>query len=277
MELWHEVMLDNLISYFETKEDVLGVLLFGSLSNPELPQDYWSDIDLLVVVKDDQLDKFFPPIKWIDFFGELYTYDQSSDGYKYTTRVCFDNFNRVDFVFTTEEQLASIDDWPSIPFASGIEIIFSRSAIINQMARRSYPQQRMQPAAERQFIELVRDFRFKSMLAIYKVVRDDLLIALHLAQDLIRDCCVLGMMLRDRKLGTTVHKHGGPGNQLVVALEKAQQSFKSSGILESIKESNLIFEKLAREWSNEYQDNLQPLLNWIDKAKDELYGSSKIC
>ena len=78
------------------------------------------------------------------------------------------------------------------------------------------------------------------------------------------------MMLRDRELGTTVHKHGGPGNQLVFELEKSQQPFNSSGILESIKQSNLIFEKLAMEWSDAFQANPQPLLKWIDQAMDEL-------
>jgi predicted nucleotidyltransferase len=65
--------LDTLILYFKTKEDVLGILLFGSLSNLENQPDDWSDIDMLVVVKDDQLEEFFPTIKWIDHFGELYS------------------------------------------------------------------------------------------------------------------------------------------------------------------------------------------------------------
>lgn len=53
-------MLDDLVSYFESDEDVLGLLLFGSFSKPEFRSDYWSDIDLLIVVKDERLDRFFP-------------------------------------------------------------------------------------------------------------------------------------------------------------------------------------------------------------------------
>ena len=119
-------------------------------------------------------------------------------------------------------------------------------------------------------MELARDFHFKSMQAVYKVVRNDLLIALHLTLDLIRDCCVLEMMLRDRETGTNIHKHGGVGNQLLLQLESTRKPFTSVGILDSIRESNEIFEKLAGEWSGEFLEGRQPLLSWIEKAKAEL-------
>jgi hypothetical protein len=108
------------------------------------------------------------------------------------------------------------------------------------------------------------------MLAVYKVVRQDLLIALHLAQDLTRDCCVLGMMLRDRATGTNIHKHGGMGNQFVAELEVTRQPLTSIGILDSIKASHEVFEKLAREWSDDDQEHHQFLQDWIEKAKVEL-------
>jgi hypothetical protein len=123
---------------------------------------------------------------------------------------------------------------------------------------------------QEQFLEIVRNFRFKSMLAVYKVVRNDLLIALHLALDLIRDCSVLGMMLRDRATGTNIHKYGGMGNEVIAQLEITQKPFTSIGILDSILESNEVFEKLASEWSSDYQENRHLLLHWIAKAKVEL-------
>jgi predicted nucleotidyltransferase len=269
MAHWHENILDNLISYFEPNEDVLGIILFGSCSKPESQYDYWSDIDVLVVVKNDKIDKFFPAIEWITFLGRLYTYSQSSDDFKCTTRVCFENFNRIDFVITTEEKLEKVNHWSGVPFFSGTKIVFSRSKVIDEIANQKYSHQKLSPPTEDQFLEMVRNFRFKSMLAVYKVVRNDLLIALHLAQDLVRDCCVLGMMLRDRTTGTNIHKHGGTGNQLVVQLVTTQKPFTSIGILDSIKESNEIFEKLACEWSSTYQENRQLLFNWIEKAKFE--------
>jgi hypothetical protein len=76
--------------------------------------------------------------------------------------------------------------------------------------------------------------------------------------------------LRDRATGTNIHKQGGIGNQIVAQLEVTQKPFTSAGILDSIRESNEVFEKLASEWSSNYQENRQPLLDWIEQAKVEL-------
>ena len=271
METWHTGILDKLFSQLEPNENIVGMLPFGSYNKPDSHYDYWSDIDVLLVIKNDKLEKFFPTIKWVDTFGKLYTYAQSADEFKCTTRACFENFNRIDFVITTEEKLAGLDHWSSIPFSDGATILFSRSKIVDSLVRQNIHQHEFSPATEDQFLGLVRDFRFKSMLAVYKVVRNDLLIALHLAQDLIRDCSVLGMLLRDRATGTNIHKHGGMGNQLVTQLEATQKPFTAIGILDSVAESNKIFEKLACEWSPNYEENRQSLLEWIEKAKIELH------
>jgi hypothetical protein len=270
MQPWQEDLLDKLVSYFEPNEDVLGLLLFGSYSGGENHYDHWSDIDLLVVVKNEKLQSFFPTLEWIRSCGGLYTYDQSSDEFKCTTRACFEDFRRVDFVITTEEKLAKIDEWSSVPFSTGARILFSRSQGVAEVSRSGNLQRKWTPVTEDQFLEMVRKFRFKSMLAVYKVVRGDLLIALHLSLDLIRDCSVLGMMLRDRKTGTNIHKEGGEGNQLVAQLQSTQKPFTSLGILDSIKESNQVFERLAGEWSSDYRENSQMLFEWIEKAKVEL-------
>jgi predicted nucleotidyltransferase len=263
-------MLDGLNSYFEADNDVLGLLLFGSFSRQESRPDYWSDIDVLVVVTDDSLNRFFPTTEWLNNFGKLYTHSQSADDFKCTTRACFENFNRIDFLITTKSKVAAIRKWSDVPFYSGVKVLFSRSEVLDEMVAQKQYQQKSPAVSEEQFLDMVRDFRFKSMLAVHKVVRSDLLIGLHLAQDLIRDCCVLGMMLRDRATGTNVHTHGGAGNQLVAQLEVTRKPFTSLGILDSIKESNEAFEKLAYEWSSTYKENRQPLLDWIEQAKAEL-------
>src|SRR5215213_8470512 len=131
-------MLDELISYFKLDEDVLGLLLFGSLSEPEPHSDDWSDIDILIVVKDGKIDRFFPTVEWMNHFGRLYTYSQSSDDFKYTTRACFEDFNRIDFVLTTEGKLAETNKWSGIPFTTGVKVLFSQSAIIDEIAHHTY-------------------------------------------------------------------------------------------------------------------------------------------
>lgn len=270
MKPWQENMLENLTLYFEPNANILGLLLFGSYIQPGYPSDDWSDIDILVVVRDDELKNFFPSVEWLKPLGKIYTFSQPSDNYTCTTRICFEDFSRIDLVITTEANLTEISKWSSIPFFSGSKVLFSRSPVVDNIATKRFSKQDNPSVTQEQFNEIVRNFRFKSMLAVYKVVRGDLLIALHLSQDLIRDCSVLGMILRDRATGTNIHKHGGTGNKLVSQLEVTQKPFSPLGILDSIKESNIIFERLACEWSNSYQEYRQPLLDWIEKAKAEV-------
>jgi predicted nucleotidyltransferase len=271
MKPWQEGMLADLVAYFEANESVLSLLLFGSLSQPQAQPDFWSDIDLLVVVKDGALEEFFPTVEWLARFRRLYTYSQSNDDFTCTTRACFENFHWMDILITTETKLEQVDQWSSIPFAFGAKVLFSRSKMIDAVANRTYLPKEFTPATAEQFEELVRGFRFKSVLAVHKVIRQDLLIALHLAQDLVRDCCVLAMMLRDRTTGTNIHRQGGSWNQSITQWESMQQPFTSIGILDSIKASNEVFETLALEWSSEHEEFRQPLSDWIERAKKDIH------
>jgi hypothetical protein len=59
------------------------------------------------------------------------------------------------------------------------------------------------------------DFRFVAAQAVTKLGRGDRLIGLHLFYDLLRRCLVEAMLLRDRDLGTTVHRTGSARDVLV--------------------------------------------------------------
>lgn len=106
-----------------------------------------------------------------------------------------------------------------------------------------------------------------------KVVRDDLLIALHLALDLVRDCCVLGMLLRDRAEGTNHHRHGGIGNIFVAQLRTTARPFDAAGILDSVEQSSILFDSLAAQWSDEYKEHRRPLVAAINRARRDASGA----
>jgi hypothetical protein len=112
----------------------------------------------------------------------------------------------------------------------------------------------------------VNGFWFKGIVAVQKVVRDDLLVALHLSLGMIQDCCVLAMMLRDRETGTTRHR-GGTGNDMVAELEATRQPHTAAGILASIEQTAIHFDRLAARWSIEYRVSRYPLIAWIEVAR----------
>ncbi|MCL4393889.1 MAG: hypothetical protein M1482_03620 [Chloroflexi bacterium] len=88
-----------------------------------------------------------------------------------------------------------------------------------------------------------------------------------MALDMVRDCCVLGMLLRDRAAGTTHHRTGGAFNDVVAQLDRARQPYTPSGILDTIEQCSVAFDHLAAEWSKDYVPRRQPLLAWIGFAR----------
>ena len=110
-------------------------------------------------------------------------------------------------------------------------------------------------------------FWFKAAVAITKVVRNDLLIGAHLALDLARDCLVLQMMRRDREKGTTIHRTGGWGNELIDQLAVSEQQPSAQKILDLIQWSCETFDALATTLSPAYTPRAPYLLPTLDHAR----------
>lgn len=157
------------------------VWVFGSAASGEL--DEWSDLDVALV--SPNVERANPG--WLTCLGPVWAYEVAGS----TTRVVLADGRRVDLVVVPNE-----------------------SAIPGNARRRIEPSQ---VGPEKPFEELpalVNEFRFLAVQAVVKAARRDLLIATHLALELPRLCLVLAMMLRDRDLGTTTHRFGGPRNDL---------------------------------------------------------------
>jgi hypothetical protein len=116
---------------------------------------------------------------------------------------------------------------------------------------------------------IVNEFLFKGSLAITKVMRDDLLIAFHLCLDLLRDCCLLQMILPDRQEGRTYHKTGGEAaNKFIREFRAIPRSTDSIGILRTIEESIQCFDTLVTEWSPNFRNVGKPLVRAVARAKE---------
>jgi hypothetical protein len=269
-DAWQTQAIEEFRTLLEPSKDVLALALFGSALKSNGQFDLWSDLDCLLVVRDDAFSQYYPSTGWLRTFGELYASQQSENGFHGTTRVCFADFRRLDVVITTQSQLERLPEWPHIPFGQGIRLLFSRSVQITRILSRTWPTPEPTHPSQTEFDEMVNHFWFKAMLAGYKVVRDDRLIALHLALDLVRDCCVLGMMLRDRVEGTNVHRQGGTGNDVVAKLQSDGSNYSAIGILAMIEQSAVQFDQLAALWSDAYKERRYPLIAWLEHIRREI-------
>ena len=264
---WHTQAIEGLQTLLMPSDNVIAFALFGSALPSNDKFDVWSDLDCLLIVKDETYSQFYPATEWLESFGELYTHQQSETIFYGTLRTCFVDFRRLDIVVTTPSRLNRLAEWPRIPFWRGVRLLFSRSHEITQLLSQAWPVPEPTFPSPSQFDEMVDHFWFKAVLASSKVIRDDRLIALHLALDLVRDCCVAGMMLRDRSEGTNIHRVGGLGNHVVANLESTYLSYTAVGILDIIEQSAIQFDQLASLWSEAYHEKRYPLLEWLGQIR----------
>jgi hypothetical protein len=268
---WQDAAIQDLIERLAQNESVLALAVFGTAARAQ--QDLWSDVDLLLVVEEDAKGRFYPATGWLASVGELYCTNQSAHPFASVTRAVFRDFRRIDFVITTEDGLEHAEDWPGVPFWKGTRTLFSRSPRVDRVLAKTFESPQPGLMTADQFQAMVNDFCFKGTLAVTKVMRSDLLIALHLALEMVQDCAVLGMLLRDRSEGTAHHRHGGIGNDMAAQLEPTRQPHTASGILDSLEQSSVAFDGLAARWSECYHEHRQPLLEWIRFARLSLEGN----
>ncbi len=267
---WQDDTLQQLKDLLQPFDAVQAVFVVGSLANDSIQPDFWSDIDLLIAVSDPAISQFYPGTDWLKPINSVFATSHSQAPPRHTLRVCFTDMRRVDFIFS----LASAFDDPNSMnlqcFQAGHRVLFSKAPHFERELSKKAGILPSENNPDAEFLALGNDFRFKGMLAVYKVVRDDLLIALHLALDLMRDCLVLRMMLRDREKDTSHHRIGGTGNELVTQMNSHPQDYSAGGILAMIDYYSQIFDNLAKKWSPSYQLKRDPLLVWSNLAKEYL-------
>ncbi len=266
---WQETMVRNMTALLEPQEAARALILKGSYANPTIQPDTWSDIDVTLVVANGMLSTFFPTLAWLEPLGNLYTFDQSVYAHGGTTRVCFTDFRRIDCTCVEE---AHFLEQPI--YSAATKLLFSRSPVVDEnLARITVGPPTAPQIPSTEFEQMSNQFWFKGMLITNKVMRNDLLIATHLALELIQDLCVLAMMLRDRAYGTSHHREGGMGNDFIAQLNLTRHPYTAMGILETVKGCSIQFDTLAQEWMPGYQERRHPLLAWIAYAQ-EMYNET---
>ncbi|MGH2535606.1 MAG: hypothetical protein ACRDJW_25390 [Thermomicrobiales bacterium] len=262
--MWQETLIQQLRALLLPDAAVKAMVLVGSGASGRF--DAWSDVDALLVVAPEAYRRFFPSLAWLAPLGEIYASEQHPGELSAVSRVCLRDMRRFDTIVTTEAALARHAEWPSIPFATGSRVIFSRSAVVDAVLAGPFAPPSSPRLTAGEFDAMASRFWFKATVAVPQVVRGDLLVALHLNLDLIEDCCVLAMMLRDRATGATHHRDG-VGNDAVAMLEPTRRPHTPVGILDSIEQSAIAFDRLAARWSDGYQARRQPLQVWIAEAR----------
>lgn len=272
---WQGTTLAQLRALLEPDPDVAALVLFGSIAGPREYVDRFSDIDVLLVVRDGVAERFFPSIDWLAPLGRIYTHEQSLRERHRVSRVCFDDLRRIDVVVADEGWCNDIERWPEHPLHGERRAIFSRSPAVDTILRDVRTPIDVRPLSNETLDEMANHFAFAAQLAVHKIVRGDLLIALHLSLLLIADCAVLPLHSRDIDAGTRYHRSGESGDaDQLAALETTRRPHTAAGLLESIEQSTLKFERQVSDLTGEQLVGGSSLLALITDARAALQRMS---
>lgn len=255
-EHWQTEALAQLSRRLEADPDVKALVVTGSLVDGK-EVDVWSDIDLKIVLADDAVERYFASVTWLEPLGRPIGVERHVTPPIKTLRVCLDDLRRrVDVSLMPES---------NVLLSEPADILWSR---MPGLERHIAPVTLAPPTLEPQDIaRMAEGFWFRVASAVAKVVRNDLLIGMHLALDLVRDCLVLQMIRRDREFNTTIHRTGGWGNELVAEIAFDVRGDAPEEILDLIAWSCRTFDELAGDLSPTYERRAALVLPGIDAAR----------
>jgi len=268
--MWHEEALKDLLALLEEDDSVKAVIMTGSLADPDIQPDAWSDIDLKVVLDDNALDGYFPKVDWAEPLGKVLAVSRSEDENSATLRMCFEDFRRFDMTFIPASRLSDDSNGQRWWFQGKYKILTSRIDNLESMIESTRTQEQFEEISPKALDNIVNEFWFKSTVAVTKVMRDDLLVALHLALDMERDCLLLKMIQRDSRYNTNIHREGGWGNELLKDLATETSEYSPAEILQIVERSVEMFDRLAAELSDQYEPRAKYFLEWIKKTKAQI-------
>jgi len=273
---WHQALVEEIGAFFEQDADARAVVVSGSVADPTVAQDVWSDVDIKVVLAEAAVGRYFPATGWLQRFGAVIGVERHDGALTKTLRVCLDNHRRLDVVLVPESSLADPSFWLYGSLQAECAIVWSRLPGLAGLLAEVPEPDRFVPASEADVLAMADPFWFQAAVAIGKVMRDDLLIGAHVALDLARTCLVLQMMRRDREKGTNVHRSGGWGNEAVemvwpgVAGQGSAPGSDARNILDLVEKCCEAFDRLAADLAPSYAPRAELMRPAIDAAREEL-------
>lgn len=264
---WQEESLSGLSTFFRRDRRVRALVLTGSMATPGATVDDWSDVDLKIILAAAALPEYYDSVAWVARFGELLASDRVESDYGKTLRLCLTPFRRFDLTFIPESVLKTAATLRSNPFGGNRRIVWSRLPKLNCLIASIPPPAPFVDPSGAQLRKIAEDFWFKAAIAIAKAARRDLLVALHLALDLQRDCLLLQMLLRDRRLGTNVHRFGGWGDDIVAELMPRRRRKGSQQVLDVIERACACFDALSGRISPDYAARTPKFKDAMERAR----------
>lgn len=244
-------------------KNVVAAALLGSVASKE--NDEWSDLDFLLIVQE------YTGFNYLDM--PIIGQEIHIEAEHRSVHCLYENMQIIDYIFVEAKRLEKNPQILRKFQSKPLEILFSKNSLITSLLQEIHPRPNFSPMDAKAFEEFQLRFWYQARYTLQRIIRNDLLIALHLALELFQTLLVLRMILRDRELGTNYHRTGGEANHYVQELAIKAQKYDAHAILDLIAEIVSEFDNLASELHPEYQSKKVAMLAFIEKVREARFSA----
>lgn len=202
----------RLIQWGQAQEDVRGIIIIGSRARQERPADAWSDMDVILLVKNPE--HYICTTDWLNPLGKVQVtfLEGTATGDGRERRVLFDGAVDVDFVpkssdFIEHQQLpAVILEQVNHHIKSGMRILVDKDGFSDFVdTLRNMPESTPTSISEDDFLNTANDFWYHCVWVAKKLRRGESLTAMGGLHYLLNQCLL--PMSRYHALATHGNKY----------------------------------------------------------------------
>ena len=170
----YEIIIENIIRWGKSSEEVLGIITLGSRSRKDHEADEYSDLDMAIIVQDPPY--YLATDEWLSVIGKYHiSFDEPSfDGCK-SRRILFDGALDVDFIFMPESVAASgFSGEAAMILKRGFKVLLDKIALQEAVSQVILAKDPYIMLSEKEFHNIVNDFWFHAMWTTKKLKRGEL-------------------------------------------------------------------------------------------------------
>ena len=207
-ERWREEVVERVKALMEKEPACGAMIVAGSTVNLPDQVDRWSDVDILLVMADEAVERYYTSTDWFVPKDGIFSLGRFEYPYLKLLEICLTGFRLVEIGVIPESAMRSPPaEWDTNPFTRQCQVVFSRLSDIDELMARVATVPDPERGDREKMIILNSDaFWAKAVIVVKKAARGNLLIATSIALQMARHLIYLKMMLQRDHEGGGYHR-----------------------------------------------------------------------
>lgn len=187
----HEKLLNKILEWAKSNEEIRVMLLTSSLANPNAPVDAFSDIDVEFVVKD--LPSFLQDDSWLATFGGIVGVvvenEDAFGGIHAMRMVVYEDYSKVDFKLWSAPKFLDEAAKPELPedWDVGYKVMMDKDGLTTGMLPPTYSVTLIKKPSDEVFQVKMLDYWWDMMYVAKCLWRDELFYLRYMTDEVMRN------------------------------------------------------------------------------------------